>query len=141
MAICTAYTNIIVSGAGKNDVNGTYIPNLYPFNESHGSGSLDPDYTVFYKQGGSVYDTICKSAIAGDEWWITWRPAPFLNFGAQIYRSTSVTDCPIGLTWVLDISNGVDPVPTVTGTPAAPDPYAAWGGLQNWLRLRLLEYV
>jgi hypothetical protein len=29
----------------------------------------------------------------------------------------------------------------LSGIRADADPYAPWGGLQNWLRLRLLEYV
>jgi len=33
------------------------------------------------------------------------------------------------------------PVVTEGDAGCAADPYAPWGGLQNWLRLRLLEYV
>jgi len=38
--------------------------------------------------------------------------------------------------------SGDVPIPLVlSGIRADADPYAPWGGLQNWLRLRLLEYV
>ena len=37
---------------------------------------------------------------------------------------------------------GTGPAPTVTaGTPPAPDPYAPWGGFDNYRRLRFLEYI
>jgi hypothetical protein len=47
--------------------------------------------------------------------------------------------------WESEWNNNGQPygIPVVTEGDAGcqTDPYAPWGGLQNWLRLRLLEYV
>ena len=46
-----------------------------------------------------------------------------------------------GLLWRSRYSYIEPVVITITQYIEPVDPYAAWGGLQNWLRLRLLEYV
>jgi hypothetical protein len=46
-----------------------------------------------------------------------------------------------GLLWSNRFSYSEPVVITITQYVEPVDPYAPWGGVQNWLRLRLLEYV
>ena len=69
----------------------------------------------------------------------------YINYGFPRFLSTVTPDCPAGITfaqWTNPYGAPGAPPTSITQYPApAPDPYAPWGGLANWLRLRFLEYV
>jgi len=141
MAACS-YNTLYVYGAGLASINGTYLS----------SGDIDVDGTVFtkYTKDGNPSSLPCINAEVnpgpGDFYWEINASIP--TYGVSpIYDTEEVpllsfSNCPVGV-YFKDVPGpwGVDiygPAPTVSNTP---DPYAPWGGLSNWLRLRLLEYV
>lgn len=130
---------LVISGAGYAAANGTYTRvadfDGYPAWEQAGGtvgiriGTGGPN--VFwritelpYVGGGPSCNTIyfTNFAIPGPTW-----PGE--------YPGDPAAD---PITWSNDCL-GTGNAPTVTA--AAPDPYAAYGGVTGWLRLRLLEYV
>jgi len=134
MAACTQYSNIIVSGAGTTAVNGTYIP----YSTSNQGENI---YTIWTKDGNDSYPRITVTGSGAGNWAISIN-TPFPGAPAYYTPADSFgsANCPVGLTWaVSDFGSG--DVPTVTGTPNAPDPYAPWGGFDNYRRLRYLEYL
>ena len=117
MAECTAYTNIIVSGAGTAAANGTYVP--YTTDTRTGGSKTGQLFTIWTKDGLNSYPRITVVG-SGDGSW-SLDGIPFST--ARIYGSESgsfgSTDCPVGLTWTVG-AFGSGPVPTVTGTPSQP---------------------
>jgi hypothetical protein len=67
------------------------------------------------------------------------------RFSTYPYNLWPYGTCPIeasGSLWNNRFDYSNPPVViTITQYLEPVDPYAPWGGLQNWLRLRLLEYV
>ena len=69
-----------------------------------------------------------------------WNLSDNVNTGAW-WAVGSDADSPWQSTWIANGHPYGIPVITEGNAGCATDPYAPWGGLQNWLRLRLLEYV
>ena len=128
---------LIVSNAGYNPANGTYIRGAdsggYPTwsNENNHVIRIDNDGPGFKiwklknDTGQNLYSNIG------------------FNFASATWPGEYPADpnADPAIVWQVSVPFGVEPVPVFSLTPPVPDPYAPWGGLQNWLRLRLLEYV
>jgi hypothetical protein len=117
MAECTAYTSIVVSGAGSTNIDGTYTP-----------AGTTAGFTNFIISGGSLNQIIQFDNTPGElRWKIRRNPFPGSGFTSPYYQSQvfatseEVPACPTdaNVTWEI-ASSGSGPVPTVTGTPAAP---------------------
>ena len=150
MAACTQYSNIIVSGAGSSNIDGTYVP----------SGTT-AGFTNFVITGGAL-GQIIQIDDQDKQWKIRRNPFPGAGFTAPYYVTQAfaslelIPSCPSDptLVWIIFGANGSNPVPTVTGTPVAPAgpdcsnlqnrcAYAAGAesGLSRFRRLRSLGYV
>lgn len=146
MALCTSYINIVVSGAGSSNIDGTYVP----------SGTTS-GFNNFIISGGSL-NQIIQVDNQEYRWKIRRNPYPGASFTAPYYQSQSFGDlvsmpaCPTDAEVIWEVaSSGSNPVPTVTGTPSGPDcsiaanrcAFAAGGesGRSRFRRLYALGYV
>jgi hypothetical protein len=137
MAVCTAYTAIVVSNAGVTEVNGTYIP----YSTEVQDGDI---FTIWTKDGANSYPRITPFIPV----WAIQNSVPYP--GAPLYWTDlnqigPLPDCPANLQFfVLQLGSGS--APTVTGILAPPtfglpaDVVALitsrFGSVANFLRLR-----
>lgn len=112
MAECTAYTSIVVSGAGTAAVNGTYVP--YTTDTRLGGPKTGQLYTIWTKDGLNSNPRIEVVGSDPGTWAITGIPFPVAKIYDAPDGSYGDTDCPVGLTWSAG-PFGSNPAPTVTG--------------------------
>jgi hypothetical protein len=151
MALCTLYSKLVVSDAGRDNINGDYLPVTTTL------GGYT--YTKWVKDGAVNYPSIEIGTGGPYYYWIINGTIPYP--GAPTYQgyptdtTPTVTDVtqlvcpPTGEgAWYL-AGSGLAPAPTVTGVPVAPaqptfglaaDVVALitsrFGSVANFLRLR-----
>ena len=123
-----------VTGAGTTAVNGTYtqVPDEGPLQVwTHSSGNY----------------AIVRLAVMGPPGFIKIASYPtYSGPGSTSYYiktyfpGPTAPACPAGVTLDVD-SGGAPDAPTIAEGAPAPDPYAPWGGFDNYRRLRFLEYI
>ena len=146
-------SNIDISGLGNSgvegiDLNGTYVLGYRGFGnwwddiagEEVGVSLRRPFYVKTNgRQNFEQWSYIIRyGGFAGDHWWIY----NFLIGEGYLFGSEQniIPYYPTDVVWGPTASAPTG-TPVLTFSDPVPDPYAPWGGLQNWLRLRLLEYV
>lgn len=154
MAECTAYTSIVVSGAGATSLNGTYIP----FSTTTIGGVTFTSYTkdgedsLPILQAESAFGNFYVWAIRGGFGFEDSQGKLYYGRPTSItyYRTTSPLNCPNEVALWDAINITPEPLPTVTGVEGGggSEPtfglpadvvslmVAAHGSVANFLRLR-----
>jgi hypothetical protein len=150
MAECTAYTAIIVSGAGITNLNGTYIP--YSTNIIQ-----EETFTVFTKDGLNSDPRIITESVFSDNYiWVIRERVGGPQYqsrlpGDSFYQTTEPLNCPNEVAiWValdgsasLPIVTGVAKGNFTFGLPAETVALVTsrFGTVANYLRLRNLGQI